>query len=290
MAAIEYVQSLLRPPHPELALRVPAAALGAGPFRASRPSKSSRRRRRAEFITPIPKPKKRKTPAQQEEIVFDEGKGLSTKEQQYDPTSIINEVRQNVDSWRALPNPSQWQVTPETARLLQHWRHHKFSSVRPFFCQVEAAETAIWLTEVAPQSKSRQAIARSPGERQQGRQSRTHALRAEAGHRRGQNHRHGHADRVADDQCRAPVRQQALHPRLSGRRPRPDHQGPPARSPAQRPRQLLRQPRTRPRRHAGRRQPRQDRHHQLPRLQAARAHRAFCRRTLAACKAAPATS
>ena len=79
------------------------------------------RRRRAEFITPIPKPKKRKD-RQQAEIVFDEGKGLSTKEQQYDPTSIINEVRQNVDVWRALPNPNQWQVSPETARLLQHWR------------------------------------------------------------------------------------------------------------------------------------------------------------------------
>jgi type III restriction enzyme len=111
-------------------------------------------RRRAEFITPIPKPKKRKKAEQQEEMVFDEGKGLSTKDQQYDPTSIINEVRQNVDSWRALPNPAQWQVSPETARLLQHWRHHKFSSFRPFFCQVEAVETAIWLTEVAPQSKS----------------------------------------------------------------------------------------------------------------------------------------
>ena len=96
------------------------------------------RRRRAEFITPIPKPKKRKD-RQQAEIVFDEGKGLSTKEQQYDPTSIINEVRQNVDMWRALPNPNQWQVSPETARLLQHWRHHPFGSIRPFFCQVEAA-------------------------------------------------------------------------------------------------------------------------------------------------------
>ncbi|MGA2663155.1 MAG: DEAD/DEAH box helicase family protein, partial [Verrucomicrobiota bacterium] len=112
------------------------------------------RRRRAQFITPIPKPKKRKKTAQQDEMVFDEGKGLSTKEQQYDPTSIINEVRQSVDSWRALPNPNQWQVTPETARLLQHWRHHKFGDVRPFFCQVEAVETAIWVTEVAPQSKS----------------------------------------------------------------------------------------------------------------------------------------
>ena len=111
-------------------------------------------RRRAEFITPIPKPRKRKRPAGQEEILFDEGKGLSTKDQQYDLTSIINEVRGQVISWRTLPDPIQWQVTPETARLLQHWRHHPFSGVRPFFCQVEAVETAIWLTEVAPHTKS----------------------------------------------------------------------------------------------------------------------------------------
>lgn len=110
------------------------------------------RRRRAEFIIPIPKPRKRKSAAQQDELLFDEGH--STKAQQYDPTSIINQVRQSVDTWRALPNTSPWQVTPETARLLQHWRHHRFSGVRPFFCQVEAAETAIWLTEVAPQSRN----------------------------------------------------------------------------------------------------------------------------------------
>lgn len=108
------------------------------------------RRRRAEFITPIPKPKKRRAVAEQANIVFDEGKGISTAKQQYDPTSVINEIRSYVDTWRDLPNPNQWQVTPETARLLQHWRHHNFSSVRPFFCQVEAVETAIWLNEVAP--------------------------------------------------------------------------------------------------------------------------------------------
>ncbi|HEY5779103.1 MAG TPA: hypothetical protein VIT91_19010 [Chthoniobacterales bacterium] len=111
-------------------------------------------RRRADFITPIPKPKKRKKSGAQEEMVFDEGRGLSTKAQQYDPTSIINEVRQNVDAWRNLPNPSQWQVTPETAHLLQHWRGFKFGGVRPFFWQVEAVETAIWLTEVAPNTAS----------------------------------------------------------------------------------------------------------------------------------------
>ena len=114
-------------------------------------------RRSAKFITPIPKPKKRKA-ATQSGFVFDEGKGLSTKAQAYDPTSIINEIRGYVDTWRRLPNPNQWQVTPETARLLQHWRHHKFSDVRPFFCQVEAVETAIWLTEVASLSKNGQRV------------------------------------------------------------------------------------------------------------------------------------
>jgi len=110
------------------------------------------KRRRAEFITPIPKPKKRKGSAEQAALLFDEGKGLSTAEQRYDHTAIINSVRQQVDQWRRLPNSNDWRVTPETARLLQHWRHHSFSSIRPFFCQIEAVEAAIWLTEVAPQA------------------------------------------------------------------------------------------------------------------------------------------
>ena len=107
-------------------------------------------RRSAKFITPIPKPKKRGA-AKQEALVFEEAKELATKEQQYHHTETINALRHHVDQWRKLPNPNDWRVTPETARLLQHWRHHEFSGVRPFFCQVEAVETAIWLTEVAPQ-------------------------------------------------------------------------------------------------------------------------------------------
>jgi type III restriction enzyme len=107
-------------------------------------------RRSAQFITPIPKPKKHRKSAGQERMVFDEGAGVSTAKQQYDPTPIINELRHRVDQWRGISNPSSWGVTPETARLLQHWRHHDFPGVRPFFCQIEAVETAIWLTEVAP--------------------------------------------------------------------------------------------------------------------------------------------
>lgn len=104
-------------------------------------------RRNSEFITPIPKPKKRGGQGSQGELNI--GNEVSTQDQQYH-SAIINGVRAEVDKWRAIPNPNEWGVTPETARLLQHWRHHNFSGVRPFFCQVEAVETAIWLTEVAP--------------------------------------------------------------------------------------------------------------------------------------------
>src|SRR5215813_8906384 len=45
--------------------------------------------------------------------------------------------------------PADWGVTPSTARLLSHWRTYDFEGVRPFFCQIEAAETIIWFTEVA---------------------------------------------------------------------------------------------------------------------------------------------
>lgn len=114
------------------------------------------RRRGAKFITPIPKPRKQKLPQRQLELVLDEGKGLSTGEQQYDPTGNINIVRSLVDQWRMIPDSNNWKVTPETARLLQHWRQHRFSSTRPFFCQIEAVETLIWLTEVAPKSGKRE--------------------------------------------------------------------------------------------------------------------------------------
>ncbi|MBD3386425.1 restriction endonuclease [candidate division KSB1 bacterium] len=108
-------------------------------------------RRTAEFITPIPKPRKQKGSARQEQFIYDEGKGLSSRKQKYDPTPVINSLRKQVDQWRLIPDPNDWRVTPETARLLQHWRHHRFSHIRPFFCQIEAVETAIWLAEVAPQ-------------------------------------------------------------------------------------------------------------------------------------------
>lgn len=108
-------------------------------------------RRRSELITPVPKPRKRrkKVDPKQTTIDFQSGDGISTAEQEYNPTPIINDIRSRVAEWRRLPSQSDWGVTPATARLLQHWRHHEFQGIRPFFCQIEAVETIIWLTEVA---------------------------------------------------------------------------------------------------------------------------------------------
>jgi type III restriction enzyme len=107
-------------------------------------------RRPADFVTPIPKPRRQRGQGQQGDLALGKDAGLSTENQQYAQAAIIRQVRTQVDRWRELPE-SQWRVTPETARLLRHWRHHRFSNLRPFFCQIEAAETAIWLTEVAPE-------------------------------------------------------------------------------------------------------------------------------------------
>ena len=112
-------------------------------------------RRKSELITPVPKPRKRKgktSSKDQRSLDLHGDDGLSSEEQEYNPTPIINEIRSHVGTWRKLA-PASWGVTPATARLLTYWRGHQFQGVRPFFCQVEAVETVIWLTEVVKSKK-----------------------------------------------------------------------------------------------------------------------------------------
>jgi type III restriction enzyme len=106
------------------------------------------RRRRSDLISPIPPSKKNRRKASEADLFAD-----AREEQTYDPIESINGIRSAVESWRALPE-TQWRVTETTKRLLRHWRSHEFQNQRPFFCQVEAIETVIWLTEVAPRSSS----------------------------------------------------------------------------------------------------------------------------------------
>ena len=101
-------------------------------------------RRRSRYMVPVPKSRRGASAATQAELGFEEIGTSKVSE-----NAIVNEIRGYVSSWRDLPDPNDWGVTPATQRLLQHWRHHNYSGARPFFCQVEAAETVIWLTEVA---------------------------------------------------------------------------------------------------------------------------------------------
>ncbi len=106
-------------------------------------------RRRSELITPVPPAKKQRGRTRQGELDLDRADGEA---QAYNPIPIINEIRDRVAAWRGLKNPADWGVTPTTERLLRHWREHDFQNQKPFFCQIEAVETAIWLAEVAPRN------------------------------------------------------------------------------------------------------------------------------------------
>ncbi len=106
-------------------------------------------RRPCDFVTPVPKPKRRSSKGTQGAMVFEDESGLTNEEQEYNPKPIINEIRGHVATWRVLPSDRDWGVTPATAKLLHHWRRTEVEGLRPFFCQIEAVETIIWLTEVA---------------------------------------------------------------------------------------------------------------------------------------------
>ncbi len=92
-------------------------------------------RRPSEFFVPVAKPRKA---SGQLALQF----GGGTRQQ---PNEIVNEVRQAVGRWRLQGYPHTTAVTRE---LLAHWRSEDRER-RLFFCQLEAAETAIYLVEAA---------------------------------------------------------------------------------------------------------------------------------------------
>ena len=101
-------------------------------------------RRPSSLKSPIVAVRRRKSAATQGDLFAESEDGV-----EYETNELINSIRAKVDEWRRMP-PEKWGVTPETARLLKWWRNKdNFPDIRPFFCQVEAVETLIWLTEVA---------------------------------------------------------------------------------------------------------------------------------------------
>ena len=63
---------------------------------------------------------------------------------------LVNDIREAVGTWRAAGYPG---ATANTKRLLAHWTS-PLAMRRLFFAEVEALETLIWLTEIAPGARS----------------------------------------------------------------------------------------------------------------------------------------
>ena len=94
------------------------------------------KRRVSSYFIPIAKPKKR-------------GKQLVLETEwtrdRIEQNKFVNEVRAKVDKWRQGGHVG---VTKTTSQLLDYWCN-PLRDKKLFFCQIEAVETAIYLTEVA---------------------------------------------------------------------------------------------------------------------------------------------
>lgn len=66
------------------------------------------------------------------------------------PIVAVNDIRTRVNRWRNAGYPG---VTSVTRELLEHWKDDKRRDEPLFFCQLEAIETIIWMTEADPSER-----------------------------------------------------------------------------------------------------------------------------------------
>ncbi|MEE8390678.1 MAG: DEAD/DEAH box helicase family protein [Anaerolineae bacterium] len=75
---------------------------------------------------------------------------------------LVNQIRPRVEAWREAGYPG---VSSITRRLLEHWTDpEEYEARRFFFCQLEAIETLIWLTEAPAAARVGIAIPSDGGE------------------------------------------------------------------------------------------------------------------------------
>jgi type III restriction enzyme len=95
-------------------------------------------RRISQYFVPIPRPRRRNA----RQMAFE----TEWTADRVEPNKDINKIREAVQKWR---KGGYIGITSITKMLLEHWKHEDRER-RLFFCQIEALETAIWITEVAP--------------------------------------------------------------------------------------------------------------------------------------------
>ncbi|GAA1280969.1 DEAD/DEAH box helicase family protein [Pseudonocardia aurantiaca] len=96
------------------------------------------RRRPSSYFIPVPQSRKGGRQLELTELTAD----------QIQLNLLVNRIREHVTVWR---HAGYGNVSPTTRRLLEHWADPERDN-RVLFCQREAAETAIYLAEVAPRT------------------------------------------------------------------------------------------------------------------------------------------
>lgn len=96
-------------------------------------------RRISSYFVPIARPKKKKGATQQ--ALFD----TEWTQDRIEENKLVNDIRRRIALWR---KGGYVGVTPTTARLITYWTDPNREK-KLFFCQNEALETVIYITEVA---------------------------------------------------------------------------------------------------------------------------------------------
>jgi type III restriction enzyme len=94
-------------------------------------------RRTSSYFVPIARPRKKGT----RQLMFD----TEWTRDRIEENKLVNQIRGRVKLWR---EGGYLGVTPTTSRLLAYWTDPDREK-KLFFCQIEALETAIYITEVA---------------------------------------------------------------------------------------------------------------------------------------------
>lgn len=98
-------------------------------------------RRPSQYFVPVPAPRRK---SNQLEL------GIEAIREQSRPNELVNEIRERLVLWRRRNYEG---ATPTSRRLLEHWQRPDRDR-RLFFCQIEALETLIYLTEVVRDGSS----------------------------------------------------------------------------------------------------------------------------------------
>jgi type III restriction enzyme len=94
-------------------------------------------RRTSSYFVPIARPKKKS----KQQSIFD----TEWTQDRIEENKLVNDIRRSISTWR---KGGYIGITPTTKYLLNYWTDTNREK-KLFFCQIEALETAIYITEVA---------------------------------------------------------------------------------------------------------------------------------------------